>query len=242
MEPTTQEADPQVETPVLAPETEPEQTSEPVKENEQDANDEAVESETETAPAPTKEEDEEAPFPLQQSNAEVTPFTVEDLKTDAEGNVDLAALMDSFNQRLNQVQQGTVSQTQQMVEVRDRYKSEWDKAEAKYPELKDNQQLKEIVYARHADALERQGKWKSPLKAADEIISLIKGAETKGIETAQKNVEVQKSASLETSSSSSAPSSTVSSDMQARLNSTDPTVASAARREVIAQRIRDGKL
>lgn len=196
---------------------------------------------TPEAPVVEEEEEDVSPFQNLPQTQQVSPLSQEDLQINPEtGEVDVNALLGAFNTRLNEVQQSTVTQSNNMAQLRDQYKSEWEKAEKKYPELKENRQLKEWVYARHADALEREGKYLSPTKAADQLFGITKQAQQKGMETANANVEVQKSARLESSNSTTRQS--VSSDLKAQLNSSNPVEAATARRAILAQRIREGRL
>lgn len=208
----------------------------------QDEQNEVSEVEEQTH-EPVEEVEEEEDFPFQPpQETGVAPFTPEDLQMDEAGNIDVNALLATFNDKINAAQQGAVNQSLGQVEARDKYKEEWSKAESKYPELKENKELREWVYARHADAIERTGKWMSPTKAADSFFKLTRAAENKGIETAQTNVSVQKSAALETSNNTGRSGSSVASDLQAKLSSTNPQEAAEARRAILSQRIKEGRI
>lgn len=231
------------QTPEEQPEQELEETPEQAPEQGQDEQDEQDATETEApaeeeAPVETDDED----FNFKPEQPAVDPLTAEDLKVNPEtGEIDVNSLLQTFNDRITQAQNNAISQSMSQVELRDKYKQEWDKAETKYPDLKTNPQLREWVFARHNDAVQRTGKWKSPTKAADEFFSLTKAAKAEGIKTAETSTTVQKSAALETSSNSGTNVSH-DADLSARLNSTDPMVASAARREILKKRIQEGRL
>lgn len=238
MEETTVEDQPQEEQEQAETEEQPEQAPEQGQ-DEQDEQD-ATEAPADGVETPASEEEEDFNFKPEQ--AAIDPLTAEDLKVNPEtGEIDVNSLLQTFNDRITQAQNNAISQSMSQVELRDKYKQEWDKAETKYPDLKTNPQLREWVFARHNDAVQRTGKWKSPTKAADEFFSLTKAAKAEGIKTAETSTTVQKSAALETSSNSGTTVST-DADLSARINSTDPMVAAAARREFLKKRIQEGRL
>lgn len=223
------------------PETlEPEQHEEvadPQEEAPQTEEQEATPVETET-PVETPAEEETFEIPTQQ---QVRPLTQEDLQINPEtGDVNVDALLQTFNERINEAVQVSTSQSVNEVELKAKYDKSWADAEAEFPELKSDKEKRDMVYAIHADTVVGGKKYLSPKAAAAKLFGIANKAKTEGIEAAQESSKVQDSARLETSSQI-APTVTTS-DLEARLQSPDRATSEAARQEKLSQLIKDGKI
>lgn len=191
------------------------------------------------ATEPVQEEPEVNPYKNVSQPEPIAPITPEELVVDAEGNVDVNSLIGTFNQKIAQAQSAAVQQASLQNDLKDQYKSEWQKAESEFPELRDNAELRDMVYAVHANSVDSD-KYLSPAKAAERILGLRQEGKKEGEKAATQHERVQKSAALETSNTP-APS-TDPSNLRTRLDSRDSAIRKDAEVEYIEQLLNDGKL
>lgn len=202
----------------------------------------AVESDVAVEETPVEtpvEEEETFEIPTQQ---QVRPLTQADLQVNPEtGDVNVDALLQTFNERINEAVQVSTSQSVTEVELKNKYEKSWAEAEAEFPELKKDKEKRDMVYAIHADTVASNKKYLSPKAAAAKLFGIANKAKAEGIEAAQESSKVQDSARLETSSQP-APTNTTNSDLEARLQSSDRVVSEAARQEKLSQLLKEGKI
>lgn len=115
---------------------------------------------------------------------------------DAEGNLDVANYQAAQAKWASDLVAAAVSQSTQAVKLQSDYEKEWYKAEDRYPELKKNRQLKDMVQAIHANSAQPGFKYLSPLKAAEQLFALRGEAKADGMKAAQQSRTVQAAASL----------------------------------------------
>lgn len=228
------------------------EVQQPTEETQAETQEPQIEEHEQHAELPTEANSEEQPQqevqePVQEETFEiptvpqVRPLTSEDIVVNPETNeVDVKALLDTFNNRIDEAVQVATTQSVTSVELKNKYEKAWADAEAAYPELKEDKSLRDMVYAVHADTVQQGKKYLSPKAAAEKLLSIREKGKTEGIQAANESVRIQESAQLETGNQSAAP--TVDSNLQERLNSSDPQVAEKARQEHLAKLIKSGKI
>ena len=103
----------------------------------------------------------------------------------------------------------------------------WDKATEAYPELKENKDLRDLVYnSRMGEMI--AGRNPSPKAVADRLFKHIQSARQSGVQQAQTNVTVQESARLETSNTRSNDNAVDRSGLMGQLSSYDARTKDAA--------------
>lgn len=166
------------------------------------------EPQAEVAETAVVEEDEEEessfnPQAFQQPQAPQLPPIDINQFVDTEGRIDMVAynqaIQNQFQQQLAAVQQQTIQQATQYTTALSQYEKDWHKAEDRFPQLKGKQgkDLKDMVQAIHAQsAANPNGKYLSPLKAAEKFFGATSQAKAEGIKTAQETRTVQQAATL----------------------------------------------
>jgi hypothetical protein len=123
---------------------------------------------------------------------------------DETGQVDWYTYNAAQEQRMQAIQenaaimaQNAVQQATHQMELKQNYQTMWSKAEDKYPELKGNKELKDMVQAIHAQsALLGKGKFLSPEKAAAKLFGVRSSAKAEGMKAASETRRVQSAAGL----------------------------------------------
>jgi hypothetical protein len=205
--------------------------------------------------AEAEEEDEDdtpAYDPAAAANAtkalpQVQPLDVNKF-VDEDGRIDMVAYNQAVTEQMSQqiaaATQAAVQQATTMNSLQNQYNQDWAKAETKFPELKKDPGLREVVMAVHAQSAAAGGKYKSPLAAAKEIMALRGGAKAEGVKQAQTTRTVQAAASL---ASPNAPTTSASKRSVGQLrekmrNATNTTDRRAATNSVIKAMIESGQL
>lgn len=158
---------------------------------------EAPES-TPQEPAPAIEGDDVSddafvPQPIQTPT--FAPPNAQDF-VDAAGNFDIAGYQQKQSEWSQQVQAAAISAAAQTAANLTKYQQDWQKAEDKYPELKNNRQLRDMVQAIHANSAQPGFKYLSPQKAADQLFGIRNQAKVEGIQAAKETRTVQQAATL----------------------------------------------
>lgn len=218
------------ETPVEQPQESQDSTQ--VEDNhESDVTNESAETPTETpesAPKAKEEVVEEEP------EWKPEPFKAPTLAApdvrqfvDAEGNLDLGRYNQAQQEWSTNALQAATQAAMQVVSQSNAYQREWSKAEDKYPELKSNKQLKDMVQAIHANSAQPGFKYLSPAKAADQLFAIRGEAKSEGMKAAKESRTVQAAAGLGNSN----PPATTQSDNRAALKAKMKTGSKVERAE-----------
>lgn len=158
--------------------------------------------------APTEDgDDDEEEALTYQAPTPVPPIDFSQLPADENGLIDPNQLAGAINQRIAQAEQNAVAQAQRMYAENEQEKRLWDKAYSKYPDLKNDKELHNLVHQARigeaTDLLSRSNdpnsvKLPTPAQVADKLFKRIGSAKSAGMQQATTNTVVQKSAQLET--------------------------------------------
>lgn len=214
MEPSTT---PQTDTPAPAPQAPPDTQPTPAKEPAASPSEPSQAPQPEPAQAeptqvaaepPAAEEEEVINY---QSPTPVPPIDFSQLPVDENNLVDPNALAGMINQRISQAEQNALNQAQRIYAENEQEKRLWEKTYEKYPDLKNNKELQGLVQqarigeatdllSKAANAQEAaQMKLPTPAQIAEKLFKHIGTAKTEGMQQANTNTVVQKSAYLEPS-------------------------------------------
>lgn len=117
------------------------------------------------------------------------------LEVGEDGTLDVNQLNDWANQVVNVAQQRSAQEAQAQV----REKEQWNSLYEKYPELKGNKKMRDLIHQQRMGRIVANGKddvigaWESIRKFADE-------SKQQGVKSAQESIVRQKSANLESAS------------------------------------------
>lgn len=184
---------------------------------------------TEEAPAEEPEEDEvyeEIQIP------ELPRIDLTKVPMDAEGNLDPNALLQQIELQNRAAVEQAVAITRAEMQQQAREEKLWNKAVDKYPDLKSNRELRDLVHKSRVGSI-IEGKNPTPLEVADTLFKHLGQQEIKGAKNATESVRVQRSATLETSSRSSANNLTKSQQLLSQIKSPDRDTAERARQEYL---------
>lgn len=173
---------------------------------------------------------------------------------DEYGNVDVAkftqamqardaALAQQVAQAVSQqvLQQSSQQTSQQLLAMRQEERA-WQKAETKYPELKNNKELRDLVHNTRINYLDK-GSRMSPSQAADKLFKFIQGAEQRGQAQATETVRVQAvTTHLETASNTASESAVRARENATRIGSSNRREARAAREDLIKDWIKNNQI
>lgn len=176
---------------------------------------------------------------------EVAPFDISKLPQDEDGNVDPAAFQTALGEYIaaeasRQAQTGTNQLRMEM-----QYEREWNKAVSKFPELKTDKELRQLVQDQWmAGVLLNDGTgYKSPEKVASRFQKLRGSAKQEGIKSATETVRVQASAHLESSATTAAPKASGAASAKERINNaTSRAELDAANLDYLKELIRSGDI
>lgn len=220
---------PQPNEPTLTTEVQETAPEEPVTETQ-----EPVSTET-----PVEEEEEQQAY---QQVAPVPPIDFSQLPADENGLIDPNALASVINQRIAQAEQNASQRAQQIYAEQEQEKRLWDKAYEKFPDLKTDKELNNLVQQARigeaTDLLSRSTdpasvKLPTPAQVAEKLFKRIGTAKTEGMQQATTNTVVQKSAQLETAGRKSDDGAETVQQARANLNNPNKEVANKARSELL---------
>jgi len=188
--------------------------------------------------APVEEEDDYQYQPV----APVPPIDFSQLPADENGLIDPNALANVFNQRISQAEQNATANAQRIYAEQKQEENLWAKAYDKYPDLKNDKELHNLVHQARigeaTDILSRSNdpnnvKLPTPAQVADKLFKRIGTAKSEGIQQANTNTQVQKSAVLETAGRKSDDGAETVQQARANLNNPNKDVATKARNELL---------
>lgn len=178
------------------------------------------------------------------------PLNVSDF-TDQYGNVDMQKFSTAMATRDSQiadlVTQRAVAQATQMADQRFvQAKQEerlWEKAFSKYPELKDNKELRDTVHNYWMGTAGVGQTPSTPLKAAERIMKYVGQAKQQGIQDATQSVKIQASAHLEDANTTPPNQESVrKSELLGKVGSKDRKEARGAREDLVKEWIKSGNI
>lgn len=217
---------------------------EPVQDEQTAAQTPAVETEQETAPVETPaetpaEEEEEIPY---QQGPGVPRLDFNNLPANDEGLIDPNALAQQINQASAQTfEAARIAARNEYQEQRAEEKS-WDKAYEKYPDLKENKELRDLVHRARlgevADLLSRSQdpqsvKLPTPSQVASKFFKNLTAAKADGMKQATENTVIQASAHVETAGRRTNDSSDTKSKLYQNINNPNKEAAKKARSELL---------
>jgi hypothetical protein len=221
----------------VTPQADP--VDEPVQEPVQEAAQEPVQEEPAQAdPEPSQtQEPEVAPEPVQQTQDpgyDITQFmqqpqTQPTFTPDEDGYIDP-------NQFYNQVLQDAEARIEQKIQFQEQERRAWSDVEAKFPEVKEDPELRELVNAQRLADVARGGKGDLN-DIAGKVIGKFQSYQSKGKAQAQVSEKVQKSAGLQQNTATNVDT-TKDQDLMERMSRGDE----AAKEELIATWLESGKI
>lgn len=195
-------------------------------------------------PAPSQPEPQPQPEAEPQFQ-QPGPVDLSQLPRNENGEIDPQDFL-SYSMQLNS-QAARVAARAEFAE-QETEKKLWREAEKSYPELKAKPELRELVkqarYGSFAEQLAtgKQAAMPSPQQVADGLFKEIGTARQQGVEQAQTNISIQKTAQLESSSVSSRGEATDTNSAWNALGSADKNVSDSARDAIIKSMFDSGKL
>lgn len=181
--------------------------------------------------------------------------------TDQYGNVDMAkfsaAMRARDEQLMNQVTGSLTGNLTQMaqalaqhaervaterVQAVETEKRGWDRTFTKYPQIRENKELRDQIHKMRLGEVAVTGKPVSPVKMADRYFAQIAAAREDGVKQATQTVQVQATAHLETADNTASDKGLQTRQNWERTASRNRNEAEGARRDILKQLLADGKL
>jgi hypothetical protein len=226
--------------------TDNEQVNEAPVEEATSTTEEEVQPETPEAQAEDLTELEIPDFMLEMQNQnvpDVPQFDVTQLPTDEQGNVRPEAFNQAINGAIQAAIAAAVGQSTAQTQITQLETREWNSALTQFPQLKDPKVRGMVKAIRNQSVMDSGGKgYLSPTKAAEQLFGALGQAKQEGIKSAQTQTRIQKSATLESATSSTPTEGSRKAELRQRMSSSNPEEARSARREMIKEMIRDGQI
>ena len=185
--------------------------------------------------------------------------------TDQYGNVDVAKFTQAIRQRdeqlVNQVTTNITSrlagdlgnvQTRIMQEARqeatrqimaaETEKRGWERTFAKYPQVRDNKELRDQIHKMRLGEVAVTGKPVSPMKIADRFFSHISAARNDGVKQATQTIKVQETAHLETAANTASDKGLKTQQSWDNVGSRNRQTSERARTDILKSWLADGTL
>lgn len=209
-----------------------------------DANQDATETEVSTpavaeALVETVEEDYGYPEyklpPLQ-------PLDIASLPVNEQNLIDPDAMSAAFNQQIANAEERATMRARQSFQEQQAETRAWDKAYEKYPDLKGNKELRDMVQqariGQFTESFNRNTdpstvKIRTPMQVADTIFKHIGTAKQEGMKQATTNTVVQQSAYTETSGRRSSDTGDARNKAFQNINNPNKAVANQARNDLL---------
>jgi len=189
------------------------------------------------------EEDEEIEYPNYQLPP-ASPIDFSQLPVGEDNLIDPNALAASINQSIAAAEQRATLQAQQVYQEQRAEEKAWDKAFEKYPELKNNRDLRDMVQnARLGEITNllsrtqdpRSVKLPTPAAMADKLFKYMGNAKAEGMKQATENTVVQQSAHIETAGRRTDDSADTKAQAYQNINNPNKEVAKKARQDLLKQ-------
>lgn len=204
---------------------------------------EAPATTTQEAPVPPVEEEEE--YQTYQPIPQVAPIDFSQLPVDENNLIDPNALAGMINQRIAQSEQNAVANAQRIYAEQEQEKNLWTKAYEKYPDLKTNKELRDMVHQSRLGKVTEllsstndpaQIKFPTPSQMADSLFKHISAQKAEGFKQATQNTEIQQSVVLEKSGKAGV-SGDDTAQLQANLNNPNKEVRDKARNSLLRKKL-----
>lgn len=192
-----------------------------------------------------------------QQQAQPTQLPALDPKdfTSEDGEVDMAKFSQAFQARdqlltqqiVQQVVQNVIPQVSQMtsrqVTAAKQEERLWEATFKKYPQIKDNKELRDLVHKTRLGSYRAQDdSVLTPLRAADSLFKYIGAAKAEGAKSATESVRVQASAHLESADNTASERGLKTQNDYANIDNRDKRVSEAARIDLLKSWLQEGKL
>lgn len=159
-----------------------------------------------------------------------------------DGLIDPNALAGSINQQIALAEERATQRAQNAFQEQQAETRAWDKAIEKYPDLKGNRDLRDMIQqariGQFTESFNRNGdpaniKLKTPMQVADNFFKHIGTAKAEGMKQATTNTVVQQSAHVETASRRTSDTSETRSKLYQNINNPNKEVAKKARQDIL---------
>lgn len=200
-------------------------------------------SESTPAPETTSEVEieDEFEYPSYQI-PQAQPLDFNNMPANEDGTIDPNMLAAAINQQNMLAEERAFQRAQQAFAEQQAETRGWDKAYEKYPELKSNKELRDLVHnARLGEVANMLSKTQDPQSVklptpgqmADRLFKHISTAKADGMKQANENTVIQQSAHLETASSKGSDSGEARTKAFQNINNPNKEVARQARSELL---------
>lgn len=185
--------------------------------------------------------DDEIEYPTYQG-PQYQPIDFSQLQADENGLIDPNALAGTINQSIAAAEQRAVAQATQAFQEQRVEEKQWEKAYDKYPELKTNKELRDLVHnSRLGEVTNLLSKTQdtssvklpTPAQIADKLFKHMGTAKTEGMKQATENVVVQNSAHVETAGRRTDDTADNRSKLFQNINNPNKEVARKSRQELL---------
>lgn len=203
------------------------------------------ESAPETTPEPATvtetEPEEEIDYPAYQG-PEYQPIDFSQLQADENGLIDPSALAGTINQSIAAAEERATARASQVYQEQRAEERSWDKAYEKYPDLKTNKELRDLVHNSRIGEVTnllsktqdvKSVKLPTPSQIADKLFKHMGTAKSEGMKQATENVVVQNSAHVETAGRTSDDAAENRSKLYQNINNPNKEKAKQARTELL---------
>jgi hypothetical protein len=170
------------------------------------------------------------------------PLDLTNLPVDENNLVDPNALAQTINQSIAAASERATLMAQQSYQEQRIEEKSWDKAYEKYPELKTNKELRDIVHRTRlgevTDLLSRSQnpqsvKLPTPGQVAEKLFKHLGTARADGVRQANENTVIQASAHIESGSRAASPDADAHTKARQNINNPNREVAKQARQELL---------
>lgn len=210
-----------------------------------EAQEQITSPEAEVSQVEIEEDEDEFSYPNYQI-PESQPLDFNNLAVGDDNLIDPNALAGAINQQMATIEERATLKAQQAYQEQRAEEKSWDKAYEKYPELKTNKDLRDLVHRARigevADLLSKTQdpnsvKLPTPGQVAEKFFKYSNAQKTEGFKQATENVKVQSSAYVETSSKSSDDSADAKTKAFQNINNPNKQVAKQARQDLLKSMI-----
>lgn len=194
-------------------------------------------------------EEDDIEYPSYQA-PQYQPIDFSQLQADENGLIDPNALAGTINQSIAAAEQRAVAQATQSFQEQRIEEKQWDKAYEKYPELKSNKELRDLVHnsrlgevtnllSKTQDA--RSVKLPTPAQIADKLFKHMGTAKSEGMKQATVNEVIQNSAHVETAGRRTDDSADNRQKLYQNINNPNKEQATKARTELLKSMLFGGE-
>lgn len=196
----------------------------------------------------TEPEDEEddgyVPY-VPPQDVQVPQLDLNAIPLDADGNYDASALAQAINNQLAAANQEARKAQNLVLEMEEKRKEEqlWQKAQEKFPELKDKQLAQEVnalrfgILFNEVNEGKADAKLMTPAKTFERLRTRFQTERAEGTKTALESVRVQESAYVEPTQNAQSASTSTEDALFEKMRYADRATAEQAQRDLLKQRL-----